>query len=97
MQIWYNVVQKDWDDNEKTGMRFISVIISNETRYVLRADKNDGVWESSLYPMGYKYSLDDVASLADSMIDSVKIMKFLERPELTTADDVQEFLATLQG
>ena len=84
-----------WDDNERSGYRHISVEYNERVLLAVVSHRTDGVWKSSVVPMGFNFFHDEVQQFANMFSVLPEFMKFLIKDELSF-EDIQTYILTIQ-
>jgi hypothetical protein len=84
-----------WDQNEESGFRSIHVEYKGNTVVAIIANKTLGNWTAQVVPMGYSYTSDEVAFLADLYSQVPFIINVLERSDKLSHEDVINFIENL--
>lgn len=83
-----------WADNEATGYRHVGVFNGAVKIFACISNETMGEWKSSLIPMGYSYSKNEVHALAELFSRINELMKYLEIDDMSH-DDIVNYLRVL--
>lgn len=84
-----------WDEAERTGFRNVTVSYNGKNVMAVLSHFQSGSWSSSIVPMGYSYSTEEVQEFIELFKVLPALMKLLETDSVLTADEVQVFIDNL--
>lgn len=84
-----------WEENEQGGYRHVLVEYSDRVLMVVVSHRTDGVWRSSVVPMGFTFNQSEIESFARMFAVLPELMAFLCTDEIKI-EEIQHFLLTIQ-
>lgn len=84
-----------WEDNEQGGYRHISLEYDDRVLLVIVSHRTDGVWDSSVVPMGFNFNRDEVSKFASAFSVLPELMEFLVK-DVIKFEEIQAFILTIQ-
>lgn len=84
-----------WEENEQTGYRHVSVEYGERVIMAVVSHRIEGVWNSSVIPMGFSFTQSEISSFAKLFSVLPELMAFLCTNEIKI-EEIQLFLLTIQ-
>lgn len=83
-----------WDDANNEGYRNVTVCIDSVNVMCIVSHRVNGTWESSIVPLGYRHSKEQVLILKEFYSIAYDIMQYLECDSITEIE-IQEYIDSL--